>query len=104
MSRIALIALASLFACGSALATETPRIDKREANQERRIEQGKESGQLTDREAARLERAEDRLNANEEKAKADGVVTAGERAKLRTEARNTSKRIARQKHDAQRKH
>ena len=30
-----------------------------------------------------MERAQDRLEANEEKAKADGVVTAGERAKLR---------------------
>ncbi len=101
MTRIALATLAGLILCGSALATETPRVDQREANQARRIEQGKVSGELTDREAARLEHAEDRLKANEEKAKADGVVTAGERAKLRTEARRNSKRIAKQKHDAQ---
>lgn len=81
--------------------TNTPRVDQRQANQERRIEQGKASGELTNREAARMERAQDRLEANEEKAKADGVVTAGERAKLRTEARRNSKRIAKQKHDAQ---
>ncbi|MFO1457093.1 MAG: hypothetical protein U1F18_12710 [Steroidobacteraceae bacterium] len=104
MSRITLIALVGLFACGTALAAETPVVDKREANQERRIEQGKASGELTNREAARLEHANDRLKANEEKAKADGVVTAGERARLRTEARRDSKRIARQKHDAQDKH
>ena len=104
MSRIALIALVSVFVGGTVLAAETPVVDKREANQEKRIEQGKASGELTNREAARLEHAEDRLSANEEKAKADGVVTKKERAKLRAEARNNSKRIAKQKHDAQDKH
>ena len=104
MSRIALIALVSVFVGGTVLAAETPVVDKREANQEKRIEQGKASGELTNREAARLEHAEDRLAANEEKAKADGVVTKKERAKLRAEARNNSKRIAKQKHDAQDKH
>ena len=101
MSRIALIALMTVFVGGSVLAAETPVVDKREANQEKRIEQGKASGELTNREAARLEHAEDRLATNEAKAKADGVVTRGERAKLRTEARRNSKRIAKQKHDAQ---
>jgi hypothetical protein len=101
MSRIALIALMTVFVGGSVLAAETPVVDKREANQERRIEQGKASGELTNREAARLEHAEDRLEANESKAKADGKVTKAERARLRTEARRNSKRIAKQKHDAQ---
>ena len=36
MSRIALIALAGLVTCGTALATDTPRVDQRQANQERR--------------------------------------------------------------------
>ena len=94
------LAAAGAFAQASGPAA-TPRVDQRQANQERRIEQGKASGELTNREAARMERAQDRLEANEEKAKADGVVTAGERAKLRTEARRNSKRIAKQKHDAQ---
>lgn len=101
MSRIALVALAGMIFAGAALAAETPVVDQRQANQERRIEQGKASGELTNREAARLEHAEQRLAKNEEKAKADGVVTRAERAKLRTEARRNSKRIARQKHDGQ---
>jgi hypothetical protein len=104
MTRIALIALTALFAGGTVLAAETPVVDKREANQERRIEQGEASGELTRREAGRLEHAEDRLQANEAKAKADGVVTRNERARLRAEARHNSKRIARQKHDAQVRH
>ena len=42
---------------GYALAqtTSTPRIDKRQENQERRIDQGVKSGELTKKEAARLE-------------------------------------------------
>jgi opacity protein-like surface antigen len=103
MKNFALMALVAILAGGSALAAETPVLDKREANQEKRIEQGKASGELTNREAARLEHAEDRLATNEAKAKADGTVTAKERARLRTEARNNSKRIAKQKHDAQTK-
>ena len=49
------VAAAFVLACValSALAqTEsTPRIDKRQANQERRIEQGQKKGQLTEKEA-----------------------------------------------------
>jgi hypothetical protein len=33
----------------------TPRLDQRQANQEKRIEQGVASGQLTEKEAARME-------------------------------------------------
>ena len=43
----------------------TPGIDKRQANQEARIQQGVQSGQLTQREAARLEdRKSTRLNSS----------------------------------------
>jgi hypothetical protein len=81
--------------------TNTPGIDKREANQERRIQQGEQSGALTDREAARLERREARLDRHEAKAEADGVVTRKERMALRAEERRDSRAIYRQKHDRQ---
>lgn len=103
MKTIVLMALAGILAGGSVLAAETPVIDKREANQEKRVEQGVKSGELTNREAARLEHAGDRLEANEARAKADGVVTKKESARLRAEARRNSKRIAKQKHDGQSK-
>ena len=54
---IAAFIMASLPALALAQATPatpaTPGIDKRQANQERRIQQGVNSGQLTGREAAR---------------------------------------------------
>jgi hypothetical protein len=82
--------------------TATPRIDQREANQERRIEQGEKSGQLTPREANRLEAQQDRIRRTEARAKADGVVTPQEREKLTRMQNRASRDIAREKHDGQR--
>jgi Skp family chaperone for outer membrane proteins len=82
--------------------TATPGLDQRQANQEKRIEQGVKSGQLTKREAARLEKREGKLEADKQAAKADGKVTKAERRKLNREADRDSRAIYRQKHDAQR--
>jgi hypothetical protein len=79
----------------------TPGIDRRQANQEKRIDQGIASGQLTPREARRMERQHNAVNKAEDKAKADGVVTQSERARLHKAQNQTSKHIYRQKHDAQ---
>lgn len=81
--------------------TATPGIDQRQMNQERRIDQGIASGQLTAREAARLERGQERIDAMENRAKADGVVTARERARIHHAQNVESRRIYRQKHDRQ---
>jgi hypothetical protein len=79
----------------------TPHLDQREAHQQQRVANGINSGELTPRETVRLERGEARLQHNEARAKADGVVTAKERVALNAEADHMSKRIYRQKHDAQ---
>ena len=84
-----------------AQSTATPVFDQRQANQEQRIQQGAQSGSLTPREAARLERGQDRLQAREDRAKADGVVTNKERAGLQRAENRQSERIYREKHDAQ---
>ena len=99
-----ILALVGFFA-GMPLAwgqASTPGIDARQANQERRIDQGVASGQLTQREAARLDRNENRIDRMENRAKADGVVTPRERARLHGALDQQSKAIARQKHDRQR--
>lgn len=80
--------------------TNTPVIDKRAANQEKRIEAGEKSGQLTPKEAANLEKRETKLNNDIAKAKADGTVTKAERAKLTKEENRDSKKIYRKKHNA----
>lgn len=96
--------MVGLMVTGSAAwaqSNETPGIDQRQANQERRIQEGVASGQLTPREAARLERNANRIEKMEERAKADGVVTPKERAKLQRALDRQSRAIAREKHDAQ---
>lgn len=81
--------------------SSTPRIDKRQANQEQRIEQGEKSGALTKKEAARLEKGQARVQKMENKALADGKVTAKERARIEKAQDRQSKKIYREKHDKQ---
>ncbi len=81
--------------------TNTPRLDQRQSQQEQRIQQGVNSGELTGREAARMERGQDHLQSMENKAKADGTVTRRERAHLELAADKQSHKIRRQKHDRQ---
>ncbi len=106
-TKLFIAGIATIFAT-SALAqstntTSTPRIDNREANQAKRIDQGKASGALTDKEAARLDKGQAHAAASEAKAKEDGVVTKKERAKITHQQNVQSKRIAVQKHDKQTK-
>jgi uncharacterized membrane protein YebE (DUF533 family) len=82
-------------------AASTPGIDKRQANQERRIDQGVASGQLTKRETRKLEREQTAINRAEDKAKSDGVVTAKERHRIQHAQNQASRDIGRQKHDRQ---
>ncbi|MBC7918169.1 MAG: hypothetical protein H7Y28_10215 [Rhodoferax sp.] len=79
----------------------TPVLDQRQANQEKRVDQGVASGQLTTKEAVRMDKREDKLAAQEQAAKADGKVTRKERMRLRREAAKDSAAIHRQKHDKQ---
>ena len=84
-----------------AAAASTPRIDQRQANQERHIDQGVASGQLTRRETRRLEHQQNAVNRAENRARADGTVTAQERARLTHMQNRASANIARQRHDGQ---
>lgn len=91
-----------LLMAGMAYAeAETPRIDQRQTNQEQRIDQGIVSGQLNEKEAARMNKQQDHIDNMESKAKADGTVTKNERAKIRHAQDRASHHIVREKHDAQ---
>ena len=104
----ALLSASLLALCGAVLAqtgvpgpAATPRVDQRQANQEKRIDQGIASGALNKREAARLQARQNKLAADEAAAKADGVVTRKERVRLNHEADRSNRAIVRQKHDRQ---
>jgi len=96
-----LAALLAAAALPVAAQTSTPGVDQRHANQEARIQQGVKSGELTPKEAAKLEKGQAKVQVAEDKAKADGKVTPKERAKLARMQNKQSKKIYKQKHDEQ---
>ncbi|MBS1523827.1 MAG: hypothetical protein JST50_22685 [Bacteroidetes bacterium] len=79
--------------------TKTPVINHREHRQERRINQGVRSGELTKSEAHHLRARENKIRNDKRMAKADGHVTRGERRHLRKEENRTSRTIYRKKHN-----
>ncbi len=78
-----------------------PRVEKRQERQQQRIDQGVASGSLTGKEAQRLQSQQTRIEAAENRAQADGKVTRKERAAMEARQDKASRRIAKQKHDAQ---
>ena len=99
-TRKLMVTTLAVLASGSALAG-TPRYDSRQHHQRERIVNGVQNGELTMRETRRLAAGQVHLNRVERRAKADGVVTGRERVHMQHEANQQSRRIHRQKHDAQ---
>ena len=93
-------ALGTLFAT-AALAQSNTEIIQRNVNQQQRIEQGLQSGQLTVQEAGRLEREESRVGRMQANALRDGTLSAQESARINGAQDRVSRDIARESHDAQ---
>jgi hypothetical protein len=97
----------AILALVGALALAAPSeasIDGREREQSQRIRQGRKSGALTNREAARLVREERQIRREERRFRAnDGHLGPRERAKLNRDLNRASRDIYRQKHDGQRR-
>ncbi|MBS0584147.1 MAG: hypothetical protein JSS42_13700 [Proteobacteria bacterium] len=77
-------------------ASETAR----DTDQQKRIEQGLQSGQLSTKEAAGLERQERRIDATEARDMKDGKLSAGEKAQIQREQNRASAAITKDKHNA----
>ncbi len=80
-------------------STATPGVAKRQVNQQARIKQGVNSGELTKGETRHLEKEEGKIQADKLEAKSDGKVTAAERSKLHHEENKASRDIYRKKHN-----
>ena len=74
---------------------------QRNINQQRRTEQGIQSGQLTNKEASQLERGQARVDRAEARAGANGHVSAREQARTQRQENAQSRRIFRDKHNNQ---
>jgi hypothetical protein len=92
------LAVASIGAFAQ-VSVPTPRVDQREANQQARIDAGVASGQLSRREARRLEREQAQIRAVERQAKSDGIVTPREHRQLERMQEQASANIRAALHD-----
>ncbi len=73
---------------------------QRNINQQGRIEQGIQSGQLTNKETSQLERGQGRVDRAEARAGADGHVSAREQARIQNRENRQSQKIYRDKHNS----
>jgi hypothetical protein len=96
-----LVAAEVAYGQAQSYGTNDPGVQQRMQNQQQRIDQGISSGQLTPREAGRLEAQEARIRQDELRMKSDGNLTPAERQRLNRELDRSSGDIYRQKHDAQ---
>jgi len=89
-------------AAGSVLAEPHGRdVGQRMHNQHQRIEQGASSGQLNQREEARLNREQRQIRQEAREYRSDGVMTRAERTDLRHDQNRASRHIYAEKHDGQ---
>lgn len=96
-------ALAALAAPAfSQSSSPAPVIDQRKENQQDRIANGAQSGQLTVGETANLEKKESALNKEENRMEKrdDGNLTAADKARLTRQQNHLSNQIYRDKHNA----
>lgn len=91
--------IVTMIGCAPAFAAGRG-INHRQARQQARIYQGIASGSLTEREAARLERQEGRIDTLEARDRRNGL-SPRERAQLERDLNRESRQIYRQKHDKQ---
>lgn len=77
------------------------RTDVIQGVQQRQIQSGIRSGEITRQEAAKLKAEQARIAAMERRAEADGRITAAERARLANAQRNAAQHIYQESHDRQ---
>jgi hypothetical protein len=93
------IALTGISFIAAAMPAEV-RINQRQDRQQQRIAQGINSGNLTAREAAALEKQQASIARYEARSRADGPgLTKVERARIENRQDKASRNIRRQKHD-----
>jgi hypothetical protein len=99
------LAVLTTFAFASAAHAQTTTTDtQRDVDQQQRIEQGLQSGQLTTHEAAKLEGGETKVDRLQTQALKNGSVSPAEQARIQKAQNAESASIYNQKHDAQSGH
>jgi hypothetical protein len=94
-----LAGLVTLYSLPALAAPYGPYIDRREANQQRRIYQGLRSGRLTPGEFRRLEHQQGHIRLAEARMRADGHLNRYERARLNQMENHANRNIYRYNHN-----
>ncbi len=97
---ISLVALLGSLTGTAAIAQNAVNDQQRDVNQQQRIEQGLQSGQLTTKEAGQLERGQQRIDRTEAKDLKNGSISPSEQAKLNSMENKESQAIYADKHNA----
>ena len=92
----ALLLATSAFADGP----RTDQVVDRDVNQQERVEQGLQQGQLTTREAGQIERQESRIDQTEARDLKDGKLSPTEQAHINQMQNQASRDIYRDRHNA----
>lgn len=77
----------------------TPKVNERQRTQQSRIQQGKQSSELTHRETSLLRKEQKHIRRSERRAKADGAVTVSERRRLDRQQDRASRHIHKAKNN-----
>jgi hypothetical protein len=104
-STVVALMLAALPAAALAQSSgtgSTLRVDQRQETQQKLIEHGVQSGQLTAKEAARLQRGQTKVQKMEDKAMKDGTLTDKERRRIQRAQDKEDRKIYREKSNKQR--
>ena len=96
-----LVVAAALALSGGAQAQTTGSEVQRNVDQQQRIEEGLQSGQLNTHEAAKLESGETKIDRMESNAMKNGSLSPAEKARIQKAQNAESAAIYSQKHDAQ---
>jgi len=102
MRKVVLSLLLSGTLCAPLFAANPANpIDRREQNQKSRIRQGVKSGELTRNETRHLRKEEAKIGTLEQKARSDGEISKKEARKLDRFLNKANRDIYKQKHDKQ---
>jgi hypothetical protein len=96
---IQLVAMSVLTTAAWAQATTAEKDQQRDVNQQQRIEQGLQSGQLSTREAGSLERQEQHIDKMESRDLRNGSISPAEQARLNAAQNRVSNQIYADKHN-----
>ena len=100
MKRLVSVIVSGVFLLGLS-AVCFAGVNGRQYREQHRIREGVRSGELTRREAGRLEAEQARIRVDERFARRDGYISPRERARLDRDLDRASRDIYRQKHDGQ---